>query len=339
MRARRTAAELLARLERIAVLPGVDSVALSTNRLLNRTGSLWPFEVERGSATSDPGRGMSALIRDVTPDFADVVGLRLLTGRFLMDGDTEGAPRVAVVSESFARNAFGGEAAAIGQRITAVSRASRYFGRRDGSGDGEHGPLEWGIIGVVADIRPPFALVPVDADDGAVYLSMLQPGLDDTRRGTDRMPFVVVRTEGDPLAVVPFLREAVADLRPGARFSATALATALSAQAARPRFYALCALTLGLVALSLTAFGLYSMLSYIVSQRRREIGIRMALGAGRGQVVRLVVGQGGALVAGGLLLGLLAASAVGRIYPQVLFDHAQIAADMFGSAVSTAALR
>ena len=84
-------------------------------------------------------------------------------------------------------------------------------------------------------------------------------------------------------------------------------------------FYALCALTLGLVALSLTAFGLYSMLSYIVSQRRREIGIRMALGAGRGQVVRLVVWQGGALVAGGLLLGLLAASAVGRIIESLLF--------------------
>ena len=319
-RARRKAAELLARLERIAVLPGVDAVALSANHLLNRTGSLWPFEVGRGSATSDPGREMSAFIRDVTPDFADVVGLRLRAGRFFTDGDTEGAPRVAVVSESFAQNAFGSEAAAVGQRIAAASQASRYFDHRDGRGDGERGPLEWVVIGVVADIRPPFGLVPVDADDGAVYLSMLQPGLDDIRRGgTGRMPFVVVRTEGDPIAVVSFLREAVADLRPGARVDATALDTALSAQAARPRFYALCALSFGLVALSVTAFGLYSMLSYIVSQRRREIGIRMALGAGRGQAVRLVVGQGGALVAGGLLLGLLAAPAVGRIIESLLF--------------------
>ena len=320
--ARRASAAFLARLERIAALPGVDAVALSSNRLLNRTGVVWPFEVARGSATRDPGREVSALIRNVTPDYADVVRLRLRAGRFFTGGDREGAPRVAVVSESLAREAFGGEAA-VGQRLMPVSPVSRFGGSRDRRGDGESGPLEWEVIGVVADIRLPFGQEPLGPDAGDLYLSMLQPGMDHIRTA-GRGPRVVVRTDGDPLAVVPFIQEAVADLRPGARVNATALDTILSAQAAQPRFYMLCASVFGLVALLLAAFGLYGMLSYTVSQRRREIGIRMALGAGRGQVVGLVVGQGGALVAGGILLGLLAAAAVSSIIENVLFGVASV---------------
>ena len=320
--ARRASAAFLARLERIAALPGVDAVALSSTRLLTRTGVVWPFEVARGSATSDPGREVSAIIRNVTPDYADVVRLRLRAGRFFTGGDREGAPRVAVVSESFAREAFGGETA-VGQRFMSVSPVSRFRGRRDGRSDGESGPLEWEVIGVVADIRLPFGQEPAGLYEGDIFLSMLQPGMDHIRTA-GRGPRVVVRTDGDPLAAVPFIQEAVADLRPGARVNATALDTILSAQAAQPRFYMLCASVFGLVALSLAAFGLYGMLSYTVSQRRREIGIRMALGAGRGQVVRLVVGQGGALVAGGIVLGLLAAAAVSRIIENVLFGVASV---------------
>lgn len=93
----------------------------------------------------------------------------------------------------------------------------------------------------------------------------------------------------------------------------------LSSEAAQPRFYAACAGIFAEVALLLAAFGLYSILSYAVSRRRRELGVRMALGAGRADVVRLVVRQGGTLVAAGGVVGLLAAAATTRVVESVLF--------------------
>lgn len=132
-------------------------------------------------------------------------------------------------------------------------------------------------------------------------------------------PLVVVRTAGDPLAAVPFLEEALDDIRPGSRVDARVLEAILAAHAAQPRFYALCASFFGLVALVLAAFGLYGVLNYTVSQRRREIGIRRALGAGRGQVVRLVVAQGGMLVTVGVAIGLLVAAAAVSIAESLVF--------------------
>ena len=316
--ARRASGALLARLERIAMLPGVDAVALSSSMPLNRTGAVRPLAVAGRPAPTDPRERLEARILDVSPDYADVVRLRLQAGRFFRDRDRTGSPRVAVVSESFARAAFGGEPA-VGQRLVSASPFPGFGGRRDGPGGEGNGDEPWEVIGVVADVTSPFggeSFGPADAGD--VYLSMLQPGLD-RMPSFASTPIVAVRTDGDPLAVVPFLQEALADLHPGAQVYATPIETVLSARAAQPRFYAVCASIFGAVALLLAAFGLYGVLSYTVSRRRREIGVRMALGAGRGQVVRLVVGQGGALVTAGIVLGLLAAAAAGRIVESVLF--------------------
>ena len=307
--AARSATEtLLARLERIAILPGVDAVALSSSMPLNRTGAVRPFAVAGRPAQTGPRERLAARILDVSPDYADVVRLHLQAGRFFTDRDRTGSPRVAVVSESFARAAFGGEAA-VGQRLVSAFPFPGF-----GSGD-----ERWEVVGVVADVTSPFRDESFGPDDaGDVYLSMLQPDLDVMPSFGSR-PVVVVRAAGDPLAVVPFLQEALADVRPGAQVNATALETILSARAAQPRFYALCASIFGAVALLLAAFGLYGVLSYAVSQRRREIGVRMALGAGRGQVVRLVAGQGGTLVGAGVVLGLLVAAVASRIVESFLF--------------------
>ena len=334
--AARSATEtLLARLERIAILPGVDAVALSSSMPLNRTGSVRSFTVAGRPAPADPRGRLEARTLDVSPDYADVVRLRLQAGRFFTDRDRMGSPRVAVVSESFARAAFGGEPA-VGQRLVSAFPFPGFGGSRTEPGDEGSGDEPWEIIGVVADVTSPFGQEPFGpADAGDVYLSMLQPDLDGMS-SFGSPPVVAVRAAGDPLAVVPFLQEALADVSPGAQVNATALETILSAQAAQPRFYAVCASIFGAMALLLAAFGLYGVLSYTVSQRRREIGVRMALGAGRDQVVRLVVGQGGALVAAGIVLGLLAAVAATRIVESVLFGVAP--ADPLTFAAVTAVL-
>lgn len=131
---------------------------------------------------------------------------------------------------------------------------------------------------------------------------------------------MTVRTSGDPLRAVPFLREAVTAANPNASVNDVMTMDArLSAALAQPRFYAALVACFAGLALFLAAFGIYALLSYTVLQRRREIGLRMALGARQGDVLALVVRQGGGLVAAGVLLGLLVAAGSARLLESLLF--------------------
>lgn len=303
---RRSAETLLARLDRIAALPGVDAVALSSSMPLFPAVSVQPVDVAGRPPPRDPRDVRMASIRTVSPGYAAALRIRLLAGRFFTDRDTAGSPRVVVVSESFAREAFRGEPA-VGQRLVP---AFSFPGGGPGGGEA------WEVVGVVADVASPF--VPADASPASeIYLSMLQPGM--SRMPAFGVPTVAVRAGENPLAVVPFLREVLADVEPGMPVSTMALETLLAARAAQPRFYAACAGVFGMAALALAAFGLYAVLGYAVSRRRREIGIRMALGAERRDVLLLVLRQGGVIVAAGVLLGLLAAAAGVRIIESTLF--------------------
>ena len=289
---------LRGQMARLEDLPGVAAAARSSGFPLNSADSLQPFEVAGRPRPSDSGEQSWAGVRTVDPGYAEVMRLRLRDGRFLAETDGPGSPRAAVVSESFARAAFGGEPA-VGQRFRLG------YGR------------DWEVVGVVADVTPLYALSSFRPAVGDVYLSMLQtePNLSPY----SSPPTVMVRAEDDPDAVIPFVQAVLARVHPEAQVYATPLDTMLSWEAAQPRFYAACAGIFAGVALLLAAFGLYSILSYAVSRRRRELGVRMALGAGRADVVRLVVRQGGTLVAAGSVLGLLAAAATTRVVESVLF--------------------
>ena len=301
--ARRSTEALLTRLERIAGLPDVRAAALATRPPLTGSGS-GPIGVAGRPAPSDPRDWPRAEVQSVSPGYADAIGLRLLAGRFVTERDAAGSPGVAVVSESFARAAFGGEPA-VGQRLT------RPVLPVPGAERGE----TWEIVGVVSDVDspPPFR----SSAAGEVYLSVLQPRME--MAPFRAPPFVAVRTVGDPLAVVPFLREVLADVYPDALVSTTVLDAVLSEQSAWFRFYVVCGGVFGTVALLLAAFGLYSVLGYMVSQRRRELGIRVALGAGNRDVLTLVLRQGGLLVGAGAIIGLLASAAATRVIESFLF--------------------
>ena len=296
--ARRYAVTLLTAVERIEHLPGIDAVALANVFPFLPSGQMEPIRVAGRPPPVDPRQQLLGNIRTVSPGYADVLQLRVRAGRFFTDRDAAGSQRIVVVSESFAQRAFG-DAPAVGQRLVRPAVA---------------GDEEWEVIGVVDDISSPM----ISAQDrGAsaenIYVPVLQPGM--TQHSAFSPNMILVRSDRTPLTVLAFLREEYAQIR-----SRGTIEQFLAFQVAQPRFFAMCAGIFGAVALLLAAFGLYGVLSHTVAQRRREIGIRMALGAGRRNVVGLIVRQGGALVAGGVILGLLAAFATTRVVEHLLFD-------------------
>ena len=303
---RRFYGELDEAMDGLARLPDVAAVGVTSRLPLAGSGSvLQSVHVDDRSVPGDPSESPETLLHVVSPGYFDVLRQRLVRGRLFTRRDGAGAPRVLVVNETFAREVLGG-APAVGQRV-------RFVGNNGGD------DVPWEVIGVVADVtysglavtgRGAEAFAPVRQIDAAPTFAL-------------NFPFVAVRTKGDPLAAVPFLREAVAGTRPGAAAEAVITMDALlSYRVAEPRFYALLVGCFAALAFFLAAFGVYGLLSYTVAQRRGEIAIRMALGAQRGDVLALVVGQGVTLVAAGTAVGLVAAVASSRILESFLYGVA-----------------
>ena len=252
-------------------------------------------------APSDPRDLPQVSLNIVTPGYFGAMRLRLQSGRAFTRLEGPMSPPVLVVNDTLARELFGDEPA-VGQRVLAA---------------GSDEP--WEVIGIAADVRYEG---PASAESRAEAFVLF--------RQLERAPMwdlfnwiVAVRTTGDPLAVVPFLREALTAAAPGARLDDVMTMDArLSAAVEQPRFYAVFVGFFAALALFLAAFGIYALLSYNVSQRRREIGVRLALGAQRRDVIALVVRQGAVLVAAGTFLGLLAAGAAARLLDSFLFGVA-----------------
>ena len=289
--------------DRLAGLPGMEAVGLSTGLPPgSRDVGAASVHIEGRPPVSNPAEMPFASIHVASPGYFDVMRLRLRSGRFYTERDGAGSPHVIVVNETFAREVLGGESP-VGQRVRFGARAP-----------GE----PWEVIGVVADIRyegiadtspQPEMFVPTGQMEDAPVFSSGQ--------------FIAVRTTGDPLAAVPFLREAVTEAHPRATVdNVMTMDARLSAAIAQPRFYAGFVGFFAALALFLAAFGLYGLLSYTIAQRRREIGVRMALGAQRGNIVTLVVRQGALLVAVGAVAGLVAAAASSRVLASFLYGIA-----------------
>ncbi len=306
---RRFQESLVEEMDRLAALPDVEATGVSSRLpLASGGGSATVFRVAGAAPPTDPLDLPRARVNVVSPGYFDAMRLRLRSGRAFTRRDGAESPLVLVVNETLARELFGGEPA-VGRRLLPVGA----------------GPEPWEVIGVAADVR--YTGLAITESQAEAYIPLHQLEHAGMLAGMSSFftSVVAVRTAGEPVAVVPFLREAVAAASPNASIDDLMTMDArLSAAVAQPRFHAVCVGFFAALALFLAAFGIHALLSYTVSQRRREIGVRMALGAQRRAVVALVVRQGAGLVAAGTLLGLLASAASVRLLDSLVFG---IAAD------------
>ena len=300
------------RLTQMERLPGVEAVGLSSGLPFGGgERGLVRVQVGGGPRRPDAADLPEARVQTITPGYFDVMRLRLQSGRLLGLLDAAGSPRAVVVNETLAREAFDGEPPG-GRRLI--------FGSDD---------EPWTVVGVVADVE--YQDLAATESSGEIYVSVDQSDASTTFNLPD--PYVSIRAIGDPVASLPFLREAVADVHPRAPVDDVMTMDArLSAAVEQPRVYSLFVGFFAALALFLAAAGLYGLLSYTVSQRRREIGVRMALGAQRRDILALIVRQGAVLVAGGVIVGLLAAAASTRVLESLLFGVTAADAPTFAAA-------
>ncbi|HKK27897.1 MAG TPA: ABC transporter permease [Gemmatimonadota bacterium] len=292
-------------LRRVRDVPGVTSAAIGRPLPLGPhtfRGEGITFTIA-GRPTPPEGQEPSADLRFVSPGFFRTMGIPLLSGRTFTDGDDADGPPVVVLSRSAARK-YWGDRNPVGQRIL-VGRGSAQ------------------VVGVVDDVKQ----VRLEEEaTPAAYVPFAQTG----RRG---MSFVV-RTDA-PAAVVDPIRKAIWSLRPNQPIQDVAsMATLVDAATAGRRFsMALLGAFAGL-ALLLAAVGIYGVVAYTVSRRVREIGIRMALGAGPSAVVRLVVWRSLGLVALGAAAGLAAAALAGGVLGPLLYGVGRLDPWAFGGAAA-----
>ena len=240
----------------------------------------------------------------MTPAYFRLLRQPLKAGREFAATDVRSSPLVMIVNETLARTAFGG-LDPIGRRISCC--------------EGKPGAPSWKtVVGVVADVR---SRGPAQEPVPEFYLPLAQIP-DDAWSWIDNTVDVMVRpAEGDPVALAATIRGAVAELDPSlAVYDIRTMDEGLRRTTAQARFNTMLMTLLALTGLVLAALGIYSVMAWLVAQRTREIGVRMALGASSARVVRQVVGHGLKPVAAGLLLGVAAALAVGGVLRGQLFQ-------------------
>ncbi len=281
-------------LSRLAAQPGVESVAAGYPVPLSRNNMTVDFAIEgRPVPKGDEPEGA---INIVTPGFFGTLRIPLTGGRDFLPTDDSKAPAVAIVNQAFARKYFPGEDA-LGKRI------------RPGLGDGITDEPMRQIVGVVADVK-------------RIQLTqeMLPQIYMPYKQAIILSPPLIIRSTGDPLSVIGLLRAELAQLdRNLPLYRISTVDDFLSLSAAQPRFQTMLITSFAVLALLLSAVGLYAVLSYMVAQRTMEIGLRLALGAQRENVLGLILRRGLLLAAGGLAIGIVVSLVLTRFMQDMLY--------------------
>jgi putative ABC transport system permease protein len=276
-------------LDRVGRLPGVRSAALADRPPL--AGFMRSYSFKMSGVQLAEGNVMVAL-NSVTPEYFRTVGATLVAGRALAASDQSGGQKVAVVNVTFARR-FLGERDPIG-RVIELPNPS--LGQPT-------------IVGEVNDIRQ---VGLGESAEPEVFLPAAQ--------GEQMPTWLLVRAAGDPRELTAPIRQAVRSIDPAVPISDMyPLRDEVAKRSAPQRANAILFGLFGAVALLIAGMGLYGLMAFLVAQRTREIGVRVALGAARRDVLRLVMGQGASLIAGGIVLGLVLALALARLLRSMLF--------------------
>jgi predicted permease len=281
-------------LSQIESLPGVQAAGAVHNLPMSGSGNTRNFSIE-----GLPEIPLNVDFYQASPNYFSAMGMRVASGRFFSRDDREDQPRVAIVNETLARRFFPNQNP-LGKRIKMGAAI---------------GPFQWlSIVGVVRDVKQNGL---DEETKPALYVHYLQPPLPGWKF---QSMFLVVRTQSDSLSLLPALRNTLQALDKNQPVYRVVTMEQLLARSMAARKFSLLLLTLfAALALALSVIGLYSVLAYAVTQRMHEIGIRMALGAQRNEVLKLMVKQGMALALIGIAVGLSASFALTRLMKSLLF--------------------
>lgn len=278
-------------LERVRNIPGVQSAAFTAYLPLSGTDNDWAFDIE-GRPAKPAGVYDLMKYRPVSADYFKTMGIPVLRGRAFDVRDNEDGPLVVIINHTMART-FWKQQNPIGQRV----RFSESKWRT--------------VVGIVGDVHHESL---GSKPESALYLPYAQVP------NVEARPTIVLRTSTEPTNLSGALRRAVSEVDPNVPLDQIATIKQLvSASVGQPRFRTVVLVTFALLALFVASIGLYGVMNYVVTQRTREFGIRMALGASRGAVLRQVLGQAAKLVTVGMGFGWLGAILLARWIGSLLY--------------------
>ena len=283
-------------IEKLQTLSGVTSVGMVMNLPLSGASMNRGFTVE-GRPEPKPDENMSMDYQVVSRDYFSTLNIPVLRGRSFTAGDTENSTRVIVINDAMARRFWPNEDP-VGRRM-AIGESSKDTSWRT-------------IVGIVGDVR-----------HASLTEEPVPTAFIDYRQDLESWPRMafVLKTSAEPTSLSSAVRTSLVSIDPRQPvYAVEPMDKLLSTDVAPRRFVLLLVGSLALVALALAAVGIYSIISFSVSERTREIGIRMALGAKRGDVLRMVLGQGMVVALVGIFAGLTLALTLTRLLTTLLFS-------------------
>ncbi|HQR31920.1 MAG TPA: ABC transporter permease [Blastocatellia bacterium] len=286
-------------LESVRAMPGVEGAAVTTNLPFNNGRGATSFNID-GRPTSPDSDPPNADNHEISSDYFKTMGIPIRAGRDFTDADVRTSPGVVIINEKLAQLYWPGENP-IGRHLTIGSpQEEKLYGK----------PVSREIVGIIGNIK----LLELTAEfNPEVYVPAAQmPSSGMT---------LVVRGASKPENLTNAIRQVVASIDPDQPIRrALALETMVARSIAPQRLIAMLLLVFAGLAIVLAVVGIYGVMNYVVTQRTQEIGIRLALGAQRADVLRMVIGQGMRLAGIGIGIGLIASFALSRLLTKLLFE-------------------